>query len=369
MIDAGVRDGIKEILESANSLYTKMDDVFSEPEVEIDEHWALPPKGFKSYYVNDGPVAFPRSTELRGATAGVKYPPCFLEHRAPKSVVRLFTIWVKLIDKTSNGIIPINLQHQIYSNHTAQKAIKWLGSHGLIFKKSVGGGQGVASRYHIRWSFDHGTVTKRQIFMNHKSPFIRKLTYTPITLEEQSIDSKLKIKKTSIFSQHENEINNQKHKTLVEKSTRWVLAQMRKHTDNKDAITAVARGVRSLLKRNKIFAGPELKDLVDYFIADDYEGKSTGMIYRMVSNNINNHIYFLDSFMKERSMVWRNGLETWENTAVTQKPAKPRRYYIPPIAAVSQKSVEPPIVENSDPAKIDNSLRTLQVQQRVKEYI
>jgi len=95
-------------------------------------------------------------------THKTRFPSCFADHEAAPSIVRLFTGWVQRADQTPNGVISINLRAQSYSHNTTRKAIAWLVKHKLMLRVERGGGRGVRSRYLIRWSFQHPTLTQRR---------------------------------------------------------------------------------------------------------------------------------------------------------------------------------------------------------------
>ena len=359
---------VKEILESANWLYTN--------------------------YVNDRPIAFERSVELRGAKKGItNYPGCFYNHHAPRSVVILFTEWVELARKSDNGIISINLQHQKrYSNRTAQKAIAWLAKHKLIKKTKTGVGQGVASKYLIEWSFRYKSLTERQKAVNSRKRFYKAVSYNSHTIEERLSESEnnsgnnahafsssvsdcdkfgndlqtmsanhqkaeLIKNKIDIMFHAKQPRNSQKPNSLIEKSTRYALFQLRKHTNNPDAINAAAKGIRRKMKAGKVFAGPELNEVIDAIASEDYDNQSTTMVYRMVGQAINEVIDGLD-LMKERSVRWVGSCMRWENTA------NPKKAGI--IKNINYDKIDnSPNIEKFGAEQINNSPRTLQARQGV----
>lgn len=302
----------------------------------------------RKYRARNRPITFKRSVHLRGAVKGLKYPNCFYEHNAPRSVVKLFTGWVLQADITDNGIIPINLQHQKkYSNVTAQTTIKWLTLHNLIEKKSVGVGQGVASRYLIRWTFLHKSITDRQKYINSTDRFMQRLVTSPTIVEKLAFIQRSKnvnspdnhsisasesngfndnlpgnnvypLKSELKKPRHASSFSNKKPLSLIEKSVRYTLYRMREYTNDKDVITAVASIVRKKMKANKIFAGPEVNTLIDELKRNDYNNKPTRKIYAIVGQTVNDTIDYLDMMKgcsaKHFSVPFqRNPLE-WINT-------------------------------------------------------
>ena len=255
-------------------------------------------------YIKVNPQDHPEKGQAQTSTALKPYlPRCFKHHDAPESVVRLFKGWVSAADETLNGVIAVNRQGQGYSAATIDRAIKWLTAHHLMMKVERGGGRGVASRYLIRWSFVYETLTQRRraayAAINSEKPAGYRITVSP--LEEQQVkltagvnpcfhsksDSFCScVKKRSFAASKtphgvrpvENSKsaqlkakNKQQRRLRNEKATRWAMAQLRKVTDDEDALTAAAKKIRRSLAKGEVWIGPEFNWLVAR-LADSLQG-------------------------------------------------------------------------------------------------
>lgn len=251
------------------------------------------------------PPHHPETGHAQTSTALKPYlPRCFKHHNAPESVVRLFKGWVSAADETLNGVIAVNRQGQGYSAATIDRAIKWLTAHHLMMKVERGGGRGVASRYLIRWSFVYETLTQRRrtayADINSEKPAGYRITVSSLSLEEQhvklnaGVNSCFRFKSVSFSLQKHNSKeafetphgvrpvensksaqlkakNKQQRRLRNEKATRWAMAQLRKVTDDEDALTAAAKKIRRSLAKGEVWIGPEFNWLVAR-LADSLQG-------------------------------------------------------------------------------------------------
>jgi len=247
--------------------------------------------------------------ETQTSTALKPYlPNCFKHHNAPQSVVRLFKGWAHAADETLNGVIMINRQGQGYSAATIDRATKWLTAHRLMMKIERGGGRGVSSRYLIRWSFVHETLTQRRrtayADINSEKPAGYRITVPSLScLDEQQVKHNAKVNSHSKSIGYSKKIekrsfaasktphgiqladnsksaqlaakNKQQRRLRNEKATRWAMAQLRKATDDSDAIAAAAKVIREALTRGRVWIGPEMKRLVAQ-LADDLRDLNDG---------------------------------------------------------------------------------------------
>jgi len=183
-----------------------------------------------------------------------KLPNAFTDHNAPPSVIKLFTKWVEQADTTDNGIIVINLQKQTYSNTTTTKAIRWLKAHRLLMMVEQGGGRGVASRYFVRWSFDHETLSARQNAVNSSE---YKNTANPFTIEENHEDLLAMRKRNASLAP-----NKPSPKALA-----WAMSQVRTAVNRdfrvnrarqKQILSGMGAAIWRAMVRGKLKAGPKL---------------------------------------------------------------------------------------------------------------
>jgi len=230
------------------------------------------------------------TTETQSSTVETKLPDCFADHHAPKSVIELFTAWVQRADQTSNGVISINRQRQVYGRTTTSAAIKWLTSHRLMMKAERGGGRGVGSRYLVRWSFDHETLSARQNSVNHPETRITGHfdTFARVgafkLLEEKPQSNKPSFDKSKTFknvfvSESRKTVfasqNKHKRRLRNERSTRWALARVREITTDADVLTASAKAIRHVLASGQVFIGPELNRFVQELTSWVQDGEET----------------------------------------------------------------------------------------------
>jgi len=218
-------------------------------------------------------------------------PDCFVDHHAPKSVGELFEDWVRAADQTDNGVISINLRRQRYGHTTTAKAIAWLVKHRLLVKVERGGGRGNASRYFVRWSFTHETLSTRQNAVNHPEyritvhldTFARVEAYK--LLEEKPQSKKHSSYKYETFT---NVLVSESKKTIVkgqnskkrrlrnERATRWALARLREGISDKDALTASSKSIRRALATGQVFIGSELNRFVRDMLSWIQDHEETG---------------------------------------------------------------------------------------------
>jgi hypothetical protein len=109
------------------------------------------------------------------ATATVKprkprLPSCFDDHNAPKSVIALFSDWIRQADQGETGVIVVNRMRQPYSPPTVDRAVRFLIKHNLLVLVEYSCGRGNGNRYFVRWSFTHPTLSTRQRAVNHAEP-------------------------------------------------------------------------------------------------------------------------------------------------------------------------------------------------------
>ena len=112
---------------------------------------------------------------MPGVQSGQPIPDCLDDHNAPESVCLIFAQLVKLADESDNGQIEINRTgftnpntSKPYSQRTVCKAIQWLMAHRLLVRTAIGNGRGHHSRYFVRWSFEHESISERQKAVNHE---------------------------------------------------------------------------------------------------------------------------------------------------------------------------------------------------------
>lgn len=263
--------------------------------------------------------------KVNNATKLVR-PDCFADHHAPKSVIELFTKWVRKADLTDNSIIVINREKQVYGRTTTAKAIAWLVKHRLLVKVERGGGRGVGSRYFVRWSFAHETLSTRQTSVNH--PETKISGHLDIYAREgalQASEERPNSKKHSSFKNETfpNVVLSASKKTVIkaknkkqrqlrnERATRWALVKVREITTDADVMRASALAIRRVLASGEVFPGPELNRFVREVAASIEDIEELGWIDGPQATF--SHVGFLAQEARESI---RHGRQRWAERQV-----------------------------------------------------
>ena len=189
-----------------------------------------------------------------------RLPQVFEDHSAPESVQRLFVNWVRRADAVGNGVIMVNLRKEIYGHTTVAKAIKWLIAHRLLVRVERGGGRGCGSRYFVRWSFAHPTLSARQKEVNHPK--------TSDTVHSQSF--RRNTEKNSLNRTTRPPINTAGQARAHPRALRWAAARIRETVRElpvdrgrkRELIDAAAAAIDRALRQGRVRPGSELGELV-----------------------------------------------------------------------------------------------------------
>lgn len=215
----------------------------------------------------------------------------FKRHHAPQSVPVLYELWVERADESDNGIIMVNRHRQPYSVATVDRAIKWLKAHGRLLLIERGGGRGNGSRYFIRWSFTHETLSARQNAVNHPE-HAKTLSFDTFARVGalRALKEKLQSKKHSSYKYETftNVVLSASKKTIItaknkkmrrlrnERAVRWAMAQIRAATADKNVLAASARSIRSALASGRVFIGAEVGRFVQELTSWIQDHEETG---------------------------------------------------------------------------------------------